>query len=206
MAGRGDRFGGSIPKQFHLLGNKMLYEHPLNTMQASSLFHEIVLVSHPDWTDLPYPGVVKGGKTRQESAHLGLKGFQQRPDIVLIHDAVRPFVTEKILRENIEGAKLWGAVDTCIPSSDTIVHAPNGNIIQEIPLRKEYFRGQTPQTFVWEWILEAHKKALADGIDNATDDCQLVLRMGKKIHIVAGDEKNIKITSEMDLYLANQFL
>lgn len=206
MGGEGARFGSSLPKQFHLLGAKKLYEHALETLQASELFHEILLVCHPDWMDLPHPGIIQGGKTRQESSYLGLKGFKERPDLVLIHDAVRPFVSERILRENVEGARLWGAVDTCIPSADTIVHAPDGKTIREIPLRREYLRGQTPQTFRWDWIVEAHERARLEGIENASDDCQLVLRMGKKVAIVQGEEKNIKITSEFDLCLAKQLL
>jgi 2-C-methyl-D-erythritol 4-phosphate cytidylyltransferase len=206
MGGEGSRFGSPIPKQFHLIGGEKIYLHTLDTFKKSNLFDEIILVCHPDWIDLPHERVVKGGKTRQESSYLGLQGFKLKPDIVLIHDAVRPFVTEQILKENIEGAIQWGAVDTCIPSADTIVHVPDGKIIESIPKRDEYFRGQTPQSFQMDWILEAHEMALKDGIENASDDCRLVLRLGKKVHVVSGDEKNIKITSEFDLFIANQMM
>jgi len=204
MGGEGQRFGSATPKQFHLLGEKKIYQHTLDALVDSSLFDEIILVCHPDWIDLSHKGVVKGGKTRQESSYSGLMAFRQRPDIVLIHDAVRPFVSERILRENVEGAILKGAVDTCIPSADTLVHAIDGMAIDAIPTRKEYFRGQTPQTFRMEWICEAHERALAEGIENASDDCRLVLRLGKKVFIVLGDEQNIKITSELDLFIAEQ--
>ncbi len=206
MGGEGSRFGSAIPKQFHLLGKKKIYQYALDTLTQSDLFDEILLVCHPDWMDIPHEGVIRAGKTRQESSYLGLRGFRQKPDIVLIHDAVRPFVTEKILKENVEAAINWGAADTCIPSADTLVHTPDGKTIGSIPPRKEYLRGQTPQTFRMDWILEAHEKAIEAGIHNATDDCQLLLRLGKKIHIVAGEEQNIKITSEIDLLFANQIL
>ena len=202
MGGSGSRFGGGVPKQFLMLGGKKVYCHALDTFTASGLFDEIVLVCHPDWMDLPQKGVVIAGKTRQESSHKGLKGFKLRPDIVLIHDAVRPFVTERILRENIEGAICFGAVDTCISSADTLIHAPSGKTIASIPNRQEYLRGQTPQTFRMDWILEAHERA--SSLENASDDCQLVLRMGKPVHVVLGDEKNIKITTEFDLLIAEQ--
>ncbi|MBU6446421.1 MAG: 2-C-methyl-D-erythritol 4-phosphate cytidylyltransferase, partial [Verrucomicrobia bacterium] len=187
MAGNGSRFGGDVPKQFLMLGAKPIYLHALDTLVASRLFDEIILVCHPEWMDLPHDGIVRGGATRQESSYRGLKGFKAPPDIVLIHDAVRPFVTERILRDNIETAIQYGAADTCIPSADTLVHAPDGKTLAAIPNRRELFRGQTPQTFRMDWILHAHEQTQ---ISNATDDCQLVLKMGKPIHLVLGDEKN----------------
>lgn len=201
MAGSGCRFGSSIPKQFLTLGGKEMYRHALDLMIASGLFDEIVLVSHPDWLELPHEKVIAGGNTRQESSLKGLLSFSSKPDIVLIHDAARPFVTEKILRDNVEAALEFGAVDTCIPSSDTLVYAPDGGRIEHIPKRAEYLRGQTPQTFRMDWILEAHERTRET---NATDDCQLVLQSGKPVHIVAGDERNIKITTEFDLLIAEQ--
>jgi 2-C-methyl-D-erythritol 4-phosphate cytidylyltransferase len=206
MGGEGQRFGSFMPKQFHILGTEPIYLHTLNALVQSAFFDEIILVCHPDWIDLPHEGIVRGGRTRQESSYLGLQAFKQRPDIVLIHDAVRPFVTERTLKENIEAAIQWGAVDTCIPSADTLVYAPDGQTITSIPKRAEFLRGQTPQTFLMDWILQAHEQALVDGIENSSDDCSLVLRIGKKVHIVLGDERNMKITSEFDLFLATQMI
>ncbi|MGB7978496.1 MAG: IspD/TarI family cytidylyltransferase [Chlamydiales bacterium] len=206
MGGQGLRFGSEVPKQFHLLGETMIYCYPLDTLIRSALFDEIVLVCPPNRMDIPEDHVAKGGATRQESSYLGILAFKQRPDIVLIHDAVRPFVTLRILKDNVEGAVRWGAVDTCIPSADTLVYAPYRERIESIPIREHYLRGQTPQTFRMDWILEAHERALADGIKNASDDCSLVLRLGKQVHIVAGDETNIKITSEFDLAIAKNLL
>lgn len=206
MAGEGKRFGSELPKQFHPLGGKKLFKHALDTLQSTHLFDELVLVCHPDWLEEENVKVVSGGKTRQESSYFGLLSFSQKPDIVLIHDAVRPFVSEEIIRANIEEAAKWGAVDTCIPSADTLVYAPGQKIIRQIPNRADYLRGQTPQTFRMDWILEAHQKARADGFENATDDCSLVLRLGYPVHVTRGDERNIKITSEFDLLLAQHLL
>ena len=206
MAGVGHRFGSEFPKQFHLLGGKPVYTYALETCLKTGFFDEIILVCHPDWIETMTHGVVAGGSTRQQSSYLGLRAFKKRPDIVLIHDAVRPFVTAEILEENIRLAIAHGAVDTCIPSTDTLVYAPGGEKIAKIPNRADYLRGQTPQTFRMDWILEAHEKALADGIENATDDCQLVLRMGHPVHVAKGDEKNLKITSEIDLLIAEKTL
>ena len=100
----------------------------------------------------------------------------------------------------------YGAVNTCIPSADTLIHTPGGKVVEAIPDRKEYLRGQTPQAFRYDWILQAHENALAQGIKEASDDCQLVLRMGRPIYLIPGDEKNIKITSKFDLFIAEQWL
>ncbi len=200
MAGEGARFGSSLPKQFLPLGDKKVYEHTLNVFEESALFDEIILVCHPKWVET---GMIPGGKTRQESSYLGLQGFKDQPDIVLIHDAVRPFVSKRILEENIRMAIKHGAVDTCIPTADTLVYSPNGDTIETIPKRASYLRGQTPQTFQFQIIKEAHEKAL---ITNASDDCQLVLSTGKPIHIVQGSDRNVKITTEFDITIAESLL
>jgi 2-C-methyl-D-erythritol 4-phosphate cytidylyltransferase len=207
MGGEGRRFGSTTPKQFHQLGGKEVFRHALELFVGMGIFDEIILVCHRDWmVTVEGLRVVEGGETRQESSYRGLKSFVKKPDVVLIHDAVRPFVTEQIVRENVAGAMQWGAVDTCIASADTVVHAPGGEIIQEIPRREEYLRGQTPQTFRMDWILEAHEEAKRTGIENASDDCRLVLRMGREIHVVKGEERNMKITSELDIFIAEQQL
>lgn len=207
MGGEGRRFGRGMPKQFHLLGDKKVFCHALKTLQRIGIFDEMIVVCHRDWmAAVEGAKVVEGGRTRQESCYSGLKAFEKRPEIVLVHDAVRPFVSERIVRENVAGAILWGAIDTCIPSADTLVHAPGGQVIASIPKREEFLRGQTPQTFRMDWLLEAHEKALEEGIENASDDCLLVARLGKEIHVVKGEERNMKITSEWDLLIAEQQL
>ena len=208
LGGEGRRFGGAIPKQFCLLGGKKIYRYALDIFLDLGFFDEILLVVHPDWTDLAHPGtrVVIGGKTRQESSFRGVMALKKGMDLALIHDAVRPFVTERIVKENVAAAIKWGAANTCVPSTDTLVYAPEGGKITSIPKRAEYLRGQTPQTFRMDWILKAHEKALEDRIENASDDCQLVLRLGKSIHAVAGEETNLKITSKFDLFTAEQLL
>lgn len=205
MAGQGSRFGQEVAKQFQLLGGKKVYLWTLEAFTSSGLFDEIILVAPPDQTDLvktevdPDIQVVSGGATRQESSYRGLIACGSNTDIVVIHDGVRPFVSKRILEDNIAGARNFGAVDTCIPTADTLVHAPSGNRVASIPPRLEYLRGQTPQSFSYPLILEAHQKTHKM---HATDDCQLVLEMKKDVHVVKGDEENIKITTPFDLILA----
>lgn len=213
MGGSGARFGSSTPKQFHNLSGKRVYLHTLERFLHSKLFDEILLVAHPDWIapiqdDLKHYAnqpvrIVPGGTTRQESSRLGLQACGHTTQIVVIHDAVRPFVSQRILRENIESAATYGAADTCIPSADTIVHTFDQHKIATIPNRSELLRGQTPQSFTYPLILHAHRTTTHTA---STDDCTLVLEQGHPVHIVEGDERNIKITTELDLTLAEQLL
>ncbi len=210
MGGEGRRFGSAMPKQFHFLGGKRVYRYALDVFLESGLFDEIVLVCHGDWMgwveEESGVRVVEGGGTRQGSSYAGIRGFVEKPEIILIHDGVRPFVSKEILRANVDGAIDHGAVDTCISSADTLVYAPGGERIAQIPKREEFLRGQTPQTFRREWVVEAHERALRDGIENASDDCRLVLNAGREIRVVAGSEENLKITSELDLFMAEKWL
>jgi 2-C-methyl-D-erythritol 4-phosphate cytidylyltransferase len=214
MGGSGERFQSATPKQFHRLAGKKVYLYTLETFHESQLFGEIILVCPDSWIDqvkedlVAYSNVkvIAGGKTRQESSLNGLLAASDQTRVVVIHDAVRPFVSKEILEQNIAGAMRYRAVDTCIPSADTLVYAPEGNEIAEIPLRSAYLRGQTPQSFDYSLILKAHLEAKEAGICNQSDDCSLVMRGGHPVHVVAGNEENIKITSELDLFLAEQLL
>jgi 2-C-methyl-D-erythritol 4-phosphate cytidylyltransferase len=204
MAGIGSRLGSPTPKQFHFLGSKKIYLHTLETFLTSELFQRIILVCHPDWIDEvkneipldPRILVISGGPTRQSSSLLGLQAC--KTDYVMIHDAVRPFVSHEILLRNITAVQKHHAIDTCIPSADTIVYSENGQSITSIPVRKNYLRGQTPQTFDYQLLLEAHQKTK---VADSTDDCSLVLELGHSVAIVAGSEDNIKITTELDVQL-----
>jgi 2-C-methyl-D-erythritol 4-phosphate cytidylyltransferase len=210
MAGIGSRLGSSTPKQFLLLGSKKVYLHTLETFINSNLFKQIILVCHPDWIDQvkneipsdPKIGIIAGGPTRQASSFLGLQACQNS-DFVMIHDAVRPFVSQDILKRNMQAVLEHRAVDTCIPSADTIVHAESGEFITAIPSRKNYLRGQTPQTFDYQLILKAHQNTKST---ESTDDCSLVLELGHPVSIVAGSEENMKITTGMDVDAAEWLL
>ena len=207
MGGKGLRFGSQTPKQFHRLSGKPIYRVTLDAFLKC--VDEIVLSCDPDWIErvqkevasLPNVRCVVGGATRQESSYRGLKGFSVAPDVVLIHDAVRPFVSNEILRQNIALALEHGAVDTCIPTADTLVHSLDKMRVASIPDRSHYLRGQTPQSFSYRLILEAHERAVCN---DASDDCRLVLDLGHPVWITPGSEANVKITTELDLFIAEQ--
>ena len=216
MGGKGARFGSAKPKQFHRLSGKPVFMHTLEAFLQSELFHEILLICPKDWisevqshlekiSGLVPIKVIIGGDSRKDSSFAGLQAADHLTTHVVIHDAVRPFISQRILRENVQAAIDFGAVDTCIPSSDTIVHSVKGDRIDDIPQRSHYLRGQTPQSFKLSLIKQAH--ALQENVSEITDDCSLVSRLGgNPIHIVRGEESNIKITTELDLYLAEQIL
>lgn len=209
-SGNGERFGENIPKQFYEFKNKTLLEHSLDAFEKNSNIDEIILVTNPNFRDLAekileknnYTKITKvlnGGKTRVESSYIGTS---QVPDDanVLIHDAVRAFVTQKIIDDNINALKDYEAVGTAIDTIDTIIQVDENNFITSIPQRKSLKRVQTPQSFRANLIKKAHEMALNDKNANFTDDCGLILQYNlAPIHIVNGDEINLKITQKSDL-------
>jgi ribitol-5-phosphate 2-dehydrogenase (NADP+) / D-ribitol-5-phosphate cytidylyltransferase len=211
MGGRGERFGSQLPKQFHRVAGKKVYLYTLESFLRMGFFETIFLVYCPGWREeieddvKNYPNIqlVEGGETRQESSLLGLRACGEGTEIVIIHDAVRPFVSAHTVKETIEKTISHGAVDTCIALADTIVHSEHGREISSIPNRAEYLRGQTPQGFLYPLILEAHCRTQQS---NASDDCSLVLERGHPVAIVPGEERNIKITTELDLFVAEQLI
>jgi ribitol-5-phosphate 2-dehydrogenase (NADP+) / D-ribitol-5-phosphate cytidylyltransferase len=214
MAGNGSRFKKTMPKQFYRLSGIPIYLHTLEVFLKSNLFNEIILCCHLDFIsrvksetcNYQTVKVIPGGKTRQESVFEGINSCNKNCEIVLIHDAVRPFVSLQILENNLALAKKYQAVNTCIQSSDTIIETLDKKTIHKIPNRQNLMQGQTPQTFSYDLIRKAHQNSLNKNITNATDDCQLVLNLFHTIHICEGDKKNIKITTEFDLILAEQIL
>jgi 2-C-methyl-D-erythritol 4-phosphate cytidylyltransferase len=203
LGGVSQRCSGPLPKQFLTLGEKKVYEHALETLQLFP-FDEIVLVCHEDYISMVQKHglkVVVGGKTRQESVFNGLKALQS-VDYCLIHEGARPFVSHRIIKEHFEQKEQFGALATCIKVDDTVCIQKEGRVI-EIPDRSIFERMQMPQTFHFELIFDAHKRALEKKIFNATEDCQLILP--HPIKIIEGEAINFKITTSFDLKMANYF-
>lgn len=216
-SGTGERFGEKIPKQFYKFEGKTILEHSIDAFEKNKNIDEIILVTNPKFRDLAeeilknndYKKVTKllnGGKTRVESSYVGTLEAPEESN-VLIHDAVRAFVTQKIIDDNIEALKKYEAVGTAIDTVDTIIQVDENNVITAIPPRKFLKRVQTPQSFRANLIKKAHEMALKDEDANFTDDCGLILRYNlAPIHIVDGDELNIKITHKNDLNVIKNML
>ena len=216
-SGTGERFGENIPKQFYQFEGKTLLEHAIDAFEKNKNIDEIILVTNPKFRDLAenilnkndYKKITKvlnGGKTRVESSYIGTSEAPEEAN-VLIHDAVRAFVTQKIIDDNIEALKNYEAVGTAIESIDTIIQVDENNVITAIPPRKFLKRVQTPQSFRANLIKKAHELALKYENASFTDDCGLILRYNlAPIHIVDGDELNIKITHKNDLNIIKNML
>ena len=127
-------------------------------------------------------------------------------DIVVTHDAVRPFVTQRILDDNIKLAKKYGAADTVIPATDTIVYSKDGKMITEIPDRKECYQGQTPQTFNIKKLMSLFDSLTKKEKEILTDGCKIFSIKGEDVALVDGEVYNIKLTTLYDLKIAQAIL
>ena len=221
-SGDGNRFGGELPKQFVRLAGEPILLRTLRCFAPAGL-SKLVIVAHPRWMEdtaalvdaagLPDSVeviVTAGGATRNESTRNGLAALDAADDdVVLVHDAVRPLLSLEVIQRCVEPI-LSGradATDTVIPSADTLVIVEGEDVV-EIPDRSRYRRGQTPQTFRVGVLEQAYAAAAAAGDLSATDDCSLVLRYvpGVRLLGVAGDETNMKITTRVDMILADRVL
>lgn len=211
-AGSGIRMKKSRPKQFLPVGDKPLVLYSLEKFDKNDNITHIVIVSmdsHKEeiekivknyHIDKVYK-IVQGGDTRQESSFEGVKNCPPGTEFALIHDAARPFITDKIINDVLEGALKTGAAGPAIKSGDTIV-INKKDFIDKIPDRESVKRIQTPQAFKYSTILKAHNFCLKHNISSSTDDCGMVLAMGKKVKLVEGSQLNIKITTSMDMRIA----
>ncbi len=126
--------------------------------------------------------------------------------IILTHDSVRPFVSSRVIRDNIEAARNFGACDTVIPATDTIVAAQDGEIISDIPPRTEMYQGQTPQSFQLKQLIAAYAGLSEEEAHSLTDACKAFVLRGMPVKIVEGDATNIKLTTEMDYRIAQALI
>lgn len=218
--GSGTRMGSEVPKQFIDIYGKPLIVHTIEAFDINPKIDYIEVICKEDWQEdlmiwirkyglTKVKWIVDGGETRQESVYNGikhLKSFCSEDDILVIHDAARPLISQRIIDENIASTEDFHAVDTVIESADTIIKSIDGEVIEAVPLRKELYLGQTPQSFKYGLIKEAHEEAIKQGVLSATDDCQLVLKLNKDVHLVKGDKLNFKVTTFEDLLLLKSII
>ncbi len=215
-AGKGKRMGTDISKQFlHLCGKEIL-AHTVEKFETAENIRDIVLVtgaeSLQDVKDMSQEygwkkviSVVAGGKERQDSVWNGLHEVSADTEIVLIHDGVRPFVTEDILNLSIETAVEMGGCVAGVPAKDTIKVCDSENIAVATPDRSTLWQIQTPQTFCKDLIVNAYTQAKADGFVG-TDDASLAEHSGYPVKVIMGSYRNIKITTKEDLLIGEAFL
>jgi len=218
--GSGSRFGLNVPKQFAKVAGKTLIEHTLDIFQKNKQIDEICIVIKSDWIhkieEIVLNGnynkvqkILNGGKERKDSSVSAINAYKIEQNSnnynLIFHDAVRPFVTNKIIQDCINALKYYNAIDVAIPATDTIIEVKE-SIITNIPNRSDMMQGQTPQCFKLHTIAKAYEVAQKDKNLKATDDCGIIKKYlpNEQIFVVKGAIDNIKITYEQDIFMADK--
>ena len=211
-AGSASRMGG-IDKVMAELGGEPMIVRTVRTFQTLDAIREIVIVTREDLV-MPImelcadmdkvTSVVVGGKTRQESVAMGLAALSGKVQLAAVQDGARPLVTHAVIDRTVRAAHTYGAAAPAVPVKDTIKQVAGG-VVTATPDRKTLQAVQTPQVFDISILKAALKKAAEDGAE-VTDDCSAVERMGMRVKIVEGDERNIKVTTPLDLAIARLLL
>ena len=211
-AGSASRMGG-IDKVMAPLGGKPMVARTVAAFQSCDAIAEIVIVTRPD---LIRPisalcagmdkvrAVVAGGNSRQESVGLGLNALSKDVELAAIHDGARPLITEAVIDRTVRAANSYGAAAPAVPVKDTI-KVVKGGLVEKTPERATLQGVQTPQVFDFDLLRGALKKAQEEKAA-LTDDCSAVERLGMQVKIVEGDERNLKVTTPMDLKIAEMLL
>jgi 2-C-methyl-D-erythritol 4-phosphate cytidylyltransferase len=217
-AGMGKRMGAGINKQYLLLAGRPILAHTLAVFESAPFIDDVYLIIPEDeiifcrenvvdrYGFAKVRRIVAGGSERQHSVLNGLRAMESPDpdDIVIIHDGVRPFLPLPLLENSVETARLHDAALVAVQVKDTVKVVKDG-VVLETPPRESLWLAQTPQTFRYGLIRDAHERADSEGW-LGTDDASLVERIGKPVHIVRGDYGNFKITTPEDLILAEAFL
>ena len=222
--GIGSRMGGTdTPKQFLDLGNKPVIIHTIEKFVINNKIDKIIVltpqnfINHTNHLINEYIGetenivVIEGGETRNDTLINSINYIDEHfgiddDSIIITHDSVRPFVTHRIIEDNIEAAKRYGACDTVVPATDTIVESINARTIESIPVRDYYYQGQTPQSFNIKKLFNLISSLTEEESNILTDACKIFTLQDEDVYLVEGEVTNIKITYPYDLKLANTIL
>ena len=222
--GIGSRMGNmEKPKQFLDLGGKPVIIHTIEKFVVHPGLKEILVLSPKAWVNytrdivrkyLPAGKevtVLNGGETRNETIMNAIRYIEKKGDlnddtVIVTHDSVRPFVTHRILEENIRFASEYGACDTVLPATDTIVESLDNEKITDIPNRKYMYQGQTPQSFRAKELKELYESLTDEEKEILTDACKILVLKGRHVHLVQGETFNIKITYPYDMTVARALL
>lgn len=203
-----------LPKQFLEVYGKPVIVHTLEKFNNHKEIDAIVIACVKEWiphmNDLidtyhltKIKSVVVGGRTGQESIYNGLlaaKAIAYEKAIVLIHDGVRPFITDELISDNISSVKKYGSSITTSKVTETILVVDEDSSIDEVPDRNNSRLAKAPQSFFLDDIISAHDKAIADGKNDFIDSCTLMKHYGYKLHLVDGSNENIKVTTPQDIF------
>ncbi|MFF8383447.1 SDR family NAD(P)-dependent oxidoreductase [Streptomyces kanasensis] len=224
--GTGQRVGLAIPKQLLKIAGKAVIEHTLSIFEQADSVDDVIVLMAPGFVPdvekivtkaglSKVTRIIEGGATRNETTERAIRalgeGLADGEDLnVLFHDAVRPLLSQRVIEDCVAALDRYQAVDVAIPSADTIIvtrtHGEDGEFITDVPDRSRLRRGQTPQAFKLSTIRRAYEIAAGDPNFQATDDCSVVLRYlpDVPIHVVPGDEYNMKVTQPVDVFIADK--
>jgi len=208
------------PKQFLNLGNKPILIHTIEKFSILNDFEKIIVLTPKEWInytkdlinnfDLGDVVVIEGGELRIDTVNRGMEYILDNYDddnaIIVTHDAVRPFVSHRIIKENIEYAEKYDACNTVILATDTIVESKNSESITNIPIRDYMYQGQTPQSFKLNKLKLFYDNLNEDEKVRLSDACKLFVLNNEQVYLVEGEVSNIKITRPFDLKVANFIL
>lgn len=211
--GSGSRMHQDIPKQFLTVNEKPVIIYTLEVFQRHPAIDEVVVVCIEGWEQVLWAyvkqfnltkvsAILKGGDCGQNSIYRGLEeiGREHEPDdIVLVHDAIRPMVSEEIISDCIGKTVEYGSAIACIPCAEVMLVTENQKNSGQVFDRDHLKRTQTPQGFRLGKLRELHERALAQGITDSTASCMLAIQMGEEVYFSKGSEKNLKLTTVEDI-------
>ncbi|MFD0827006.1 IspD/TarI family cytidylyltransferase [Neobacillus sp. M.A.Huq-85] len=222
--GKGTRMGNiHMPKQFLTLNGKPIIIHTIEKFILNDRFDKILVMSPKEWINhtkdiiKKHIGVqerivvLEGGSDRNESIMNGINYIKENhgifdEDVIITHDSVRPFLTHRIIEENIDAALKFGAVDTVIEAIDTIIQSTDGESISDIPVRSTMYQGQTPQSFNIQKLVGYYESLNDEQKEILTDAAKIFALNGEKVRLVRGEVFNIKVTTPYDLKVANAII
>lgn len=222
--GIGSRMGNvEKPKQYLNIADKPIIIHTLEKFYINDKFEKLYVLCPEQWVNHTknlvkrYVGetkrisVIPGGSTRNETIMNAISRIEEEYEtddqtIIVTHDSVRPFVTHRIIEENIEFAKKYGACDTAVPATDTIVQSDDGCILSSVPDRSRMYQGQTPQSFGLKKLKTLYLSLTQEEKEVLTDAAKIFVMKGEKVHLVEGEVSNIKITYPYDLRVAETLI
>ena len=222
--GKGSRMGNTdMPKQFLTLGTKPILIHTVEKFFVNPRFEKIIVPTHKSWVshaknlvkkvigDTDRIAVIDGGEARNDTimnaiAYIDENYGLDEQTLIVTHDSVRPFVTHRIIEENIDVALRYGAANTMVAASDTIVESEDGELVTSIPLRSRMYQGQTPQTFKAKALRDVYTSLSPEEKETLTDACKMLVIKGVPVRVVRGEVFNIKITYPFDLKVAQSLI
>lgn len=219
--GTGTRVGGDIPKQYRNVDDKPILIYCLEQLYKNEQIDAIQIVAAPEWqkqisiwlakydVNRKFKGFSEPGENRQLSIFHGLESIQEyaaKEDLVLIHDAARPLLTQKMITECIMAAESHDGVLPVLPMKDTVYYSKDGQVVASLLERSCIFAGQAPEVFVLGKYMEANKRLLPDNILKINGSTEPAIMAGLDIVMIPGDEGNFKITTKADLERFNQII